>query len=226
MLQGDRSRTSADEVPRDVVRGQYGPGWVDGAAGRRATARSRRSTRLRDRDVRRVHAARSTNWRWAGVPFYLRTGKRLAKRATEIAIQFKEVPPTALFREVVGRPGAEPAGAAHPARRGHPRCASGPRCRGSGRTSARSTWTSRYGSSFDVDSPDAYETLLLDALLGDASLFTRADEVEAAWGIVTPIIDAWLDQPAPPFPYYDAGTWGPTAADALLARDGRRWRRI
>jgi glucose-6-phosphate 1-dehydrogenase len=83
-----------------------------------------------------------------------------------------------------------------------------------------------YGSSFNVDSPDAYETLILDALLGDASLFTRADEVEAAWSIVTPIIEAWLDQPAPPFPDHDAGTWGPDSADALLARDGRAWRRI
>ena len=83
-----------------------------------------------------------------------------------------------------------------------------------------------YGSAFNVDSPDAYETLILDALQGDASLFTRADEVEEAWSIVDPIIDAWADAPPPDFPNYDAGTWGPPAADELLARDGRRWRRI
>jgi len=83
-----------------------------------------------------------------------------------------------------------------------------------------------YGSSFNVDSPDAYETLILDALLGDQSLFTRADEVEEAWGIVSPIIDALAGLPAPEFPDYAAGSWGPPAADALLARDGRRWRRI
>ena len=83
-----------------------------------------------------------------------------------------------------------------------------------------------YGSAFNTDSPDAYETLILDALLGDASLFTRADEVEEAWSIVTPIIDAWLDMPAPEFPNYEAGSWGPDAADELMARDGRRWRRI
>jgi glucose-6-phosphate 1-dehydrogenase len=77
-----------------------------------------------------------------------------------------------------------------------------------------------------VDSPDAYETLILDALLGDASLFTRADEVEKAWAIVNPIIDAWADGPAPEFPNYAAGSWGPADSDALLARDGRRWRRI
>jgi glucose-6-phosphate 1-dehydrogenase len=83
-----------------------------------------------------------------------------------------------------------------------------------------------YGTSFTADSPDAYETLILDALLGDASLFTRSDEVEAAWGIVTPIIEAWAGMPAPRFPNYAAGTWGPEAADELLEREGRRWRRI
>jgi glucose-6-phosphate 1-dehydrogenase len=83
-----------------------------------------------------------------------------------------------------------------------------------------------YGSAFNVDSPDAYETLILDALLGDASLFTRADEVEEAWSIVTPIIEAWLDMPPPDLPNYPAGSWGPPEADELMARDGRRWRRI
>jgi glucose-6-phosphate 1-dehydrogenase len=83
-----------------------------------------------------------------------------------------------------------------------------------------------YGSAFSVDSPDAYETLILDALLGDASLFTRADEVEKAWAIVNPIIDAWADAPAPDFPNYAAGSWGPATSDEMLERDGRRWRRI
>jgi len=83
-----------------------------------------------------------------------------------------------------------------------------------------------YGSAFATDAPDAYETLLLDAMLGDASLFTRADEVEAAWGTVTPIVDAWLDAAPPDFPNYEAGTWGPAASDDLIERDGRRWRRI
>ena len=73
---------------------------------------------------------------------------------------------------------------------------------------------------------DAYETLLLDSMLGDQSLFTRADEVEAAWTIVTPILDAWLDMPAPSFPNYESGSWGPEAADELIERDGRRWRRL
>ena len=79
-----------------------------------------------------------------------------------------------------------------------------------------------YGSAFTVDSPDAYETLILDAMLGDASLFTRADEVEAAWWIVTPILEAWLDMPPPEFPNYPAGSWGPPEADELIERDGPR----
>ena len=83
-----------------------------------------------------------------------------------------------------------------------------------------------YETSFVVDSPDAYETLILDALLGDASLFTRADEVEAAWAVVTPIINAWAEMPPPHFPDYAAGSWGPEEGDELIEREGRRWRRI
>jgi glucose-6-phosphate 1-dehydrogenase len=83
-----------------------------------------------------------------------------------------------------------------------------------------------YGSAFTVDSPDAYETLILDALQGDASLFTRADEVEEAWSLIDPIVEAWASMDAPAFPNYDAGTWGPPEADELLAREGRHWRRL
>jgi glucose-6-phosphate 1-dehydrogenase len=83
----------------------------------------------------------------------------------------------------------------------------------------------RYGSSFAVDSPDAYETLLLDAMIGDASLFTRDDEVERAWEILQPILDAWSAGLGGPLHFYAAGTWGPPAADELLERDGRAWRR-
>ena len=83
-----------------------------------------------------------------------------------------------------------------------------------------------YGAAFSADTPDAYETLILDSMLGDQSLFTRADEVEAAWAIVNPIHDAWLDSPAPDFPNYAAGSWGPDAANDLIERDGRRWRRL
>ena len=83
-----------------------------------------------------------------------------------------------------------------------------------------------YGTAFSTDAPEAYETLILDAMLGDQSLFTRADEVEAAWAIVNPIHDAWVEGAAPEFPDYQAGTWGPEAGDELIERDGRRWRRL
>jgi glucose-6-phosphate 1-dehydrogenase len=164
------------------------------------------------------------DWRWAGVPFYLRAGKRLPKRATEIAIKFKQVP-HALFKGSSSDPEANLL-----ALRIQPdegillRFAA--KVPGLGVDVRAVNMDFTYGSAFSVDSPDAYETLILDALLGDASLFTRADEVEKAWAIVDPIIDAWADAPGPAFPNYEAGSWGPTASDELLARDGRRWRRI
>ena len=164
------------------------------------------------------------DWRWSGVPFYLRSGKRLPKRATEIAIQFKEVP-NRLFRESAIEP--EPNLLAM---RIQPdegiMLRFGAKVPGLGIDVRSVNMDFTYGSAFTVDSPDAYETLILDALLGDASLFTRADEVEAAWSIVTPIIDAWAAEPPPEFPNYEAGTWGPDAADEMMAREGRRWRRI
>jgi glucose-6-phosphate 1-dehydrogenase len=211
------------EVARDVVRGQYGPGWVEAKPVRGYRQEPQVDP---ESETETFVAARYTidDWRWSGVPFYVRTGKRLPKRATEIAIQFKPVPHR-LFRDTQADP--EPnllAMRIQPDEGILLRFAA--KVPGLGIDVRTVNMDFTYGSSFSVDSPDAYETLLLDALLGDASLFTRADEVEAAWSIVTPIIDAWLDQPPPAFPSYDAGTWGPVAADALLARDGRRWRRI
>ncbi len=164
------------------------------------------------------------DWRWAGVPFYLRTGKRLPKRATEIAIRFRE-PPHRLFPDAGGDPEAnllalriQPDegillrfGAKEPGLNVDVRAVN---------------MDFSYGTSFSVDSSDAYETLILDALLGDQSLFTRADEVEEAWRIVDPLLSGWASAPPPGFPDYAAGSWGPIAADALIARDGRRWRRI
>jgi len=164
------------------------------------------------------------DWRWAGVPFYLRAGKRMPKRATEIAIKFKQVP-HALFKESNADPEANLL-----ALRIQPdegillRFAAKVPGLGVDVRSVNMDFT--YGSAFSVDSPDAYETLILDALLGDAALFTRSDEVEKAWGIVTPVIDAWAGEPPPEFPNYAAGSWGPDAADGLLLGDGRRWRRI
>src|SRR6185437_2763691 len=149
---------------------------------------------------------------------------RLPKRATEIAIQYREVPHR-LFKQAAIDP--EPnllAMRIQPDEGILLRFTS--KIPGLGLDVRAVNMDFTYGSAFNVDSPDAYETLILDALLGDAALFTRADEVEEAWGVVTPILDAWVDAPRPDFPNYEAGTWGPAAADALLARDGRRWRRI
>ena len=164
------------------------------------------------------------DWRWAGVPFYLRAGKRLPKRATEIAIQFKQVP-HALFKDSSVDPEANLlALRIQPDEEILLRFAA--KVPGLGVDVRAVNMDFTYGSAFSVDSPDAYETLILDALLGDASLFTRSDEVEKAWGIVDPIIEAWAAEPPPDFPNYESGSWGPAASDALPARDGRRWRRI
>ncbi|MEI7742183.1 MAG: glucose-6-phosphate dehydrogenase [Chloroflexota bacterium] len=212
-----------EQVRRDVVRGQYGPGWVSGkpVKGYREEANVNPGS-----ETETYVAARLTidDWRWSGVPFYLRMGKRLPKRATEIAIQFKEVPHQ-LFRDSAADP--EPNLLAM---RIQPdegiMLRFGAKVPGLGIDVRNVTMDFTYGSAFQVDSPDAYETLILDALLGDASLFTRADEVEEAWSIVDPIIAAWAEQPAPDLPNYEAGTWGPEAGQDLLAREGRRWRRI
>jgi glucose-6-phosphate 1-dehydrogenase len=212
-----------DRVHADVVRGQYGPGWVEG----KPVEGYREEPEVdQESETETFIAARLEidDWRWGGVPFYLRSGKRLPKRATEIAIQFKDVPHR-LFRESSAEP--EPnllALRIQPDEGIMLRFAA--KLPGLGIDVRPVSMDFTYGSAFTVDSPDAYETLILDALLGDASLFTRADEVEAAWSIVTPIIETWAVDEPPPFPNYESGTWGPDAAHELLARDGRRWRRI
>jgi glucose-6-phosphate 1-dehydrogenase len=212
-----------EEVLRDIVRGQYGPGWVEGeqVPGYREEPEVDPSS-----ETETYVAGRFTidDWRWAGVPFYLRAGKRLPKRATEIAIQFNQVPHR-LFQESSTNP--EPnllAMRIQPDEGILLRFAA--KVPGLGLDVRPVNMDFTYGSAFIVDSPDAYETLILDALLGDASLFTRADEVEEAWQIVTPILETWESTAPPELPNYAAGTWGPETADQLLEREGRRWRRI
>ena len=207
----------------EVVRGQYGPGWV--AASPVEGYRQEADVDSRS-ETETFVAARLTidDWRWSGVPFYVRTGKRLPKRSTEIAIQFRDVPHR-LFRDAATEPDPNLLAIRIQPDEGI-MLRFGAKVPGLGMAIRPVTMDFTYGSAFTVDSPDAYETLILDALQGDASLFTRADEVEEAWGIVDPLIDAWAQAPAPEFPNYDAGTWGPGAADELLRREGRRWRRI
>ena len=211
------------DVSGSVVRGQYGPGWV--AATQVPGYRQEPDVDPASETETFVAAKLMIDdWRWSGVPFYVRTGKRLPKRSTEIAIQYREVPHRLFMEE-----GVEP-DANLLAIRIQPdegiMLRFGAKVPGLGVDVRSVTMDFTYGSAFSVDSPDAYETLILDALQGDASLFTRADEVEEAWSIVDPIVDTWASDAAPTFPNYEAGTWGPTEADELLGRDGRRWRRI
>ncbi len=211
------------DIHRHVVRGQYGPGWVAATQveGYREEAEVDPLS-----ETETFVAARFLidDWRWSGVPFYVRTGKRLPKRATEIAIQYREVPHR-LFKDKGVEPDANLLAIRIQPDEGI-MLRFGAKVPGLGLDVRSVTMDFTYGSAFNVDSPDAYETLILDALQGDASLFTRADEVEEAWSIVDPIIDAWASGPPPEFPNYDAGSWGPPEADELINRDGRHWRRI
>jgi glucose-6-phosphate 1-dehydrogenase len=211
-----------------TVRGQYTAGWV----GDKQVVGYREEEEVRpDSNVETFVALKVEvqNWRWADVPFYLRTGKRMARRATEIAIQFK-LPPLMLFGESSTPPESNLL-----ALRIQPdegimlRFAAKVPELGLDVRSVNMDFT--YGLSFTRDAPEAYETLLLDAMLGDASLFTRADEVEAAWGIVTPLNEIWSEWSREggadaEMCFYEAGSWGPSNADQLIERDGRRWRRL
>jgi glucose-6-phosphate 1-dehydrogenase len=217
-------RWSAKDVGRNVVRAQYSAGSSGGAE---VPGYRQEQGVAPDSRTGTYVAIRLTleNWRWGGVPFYLRTGKRLPKRATEIAVQFRR-PPTALFVE------SDSDGSRPPNQlvlRIQPNEGSSlsfqAKIPGSGRRLQEVRMDFRYGTSFAAPPPEAYERLLLDVMLGDPTLFTRTDEVESAWSFITPILDAWDASPAEP-EVYVAGSWGPEAADRLLERDGARWRRL
>jgi glucose-6-phosphate 1-dehydrogenase len=210
------------EVASHVVRGQYGRGFVRGeeVPAYREEPDVRQDSRVETYVAMRVLV---DNWRWSGVPFYVRAGKRMARRVTEIAVQFKRVP-HALF--------AVPDGGITPnvlAMRIQPD--EGIALRFTSKEPGQQTLLRdvamdfRYGAAFGSNTPEAYERLLLDAMRGDATLFTRRDEVEAQWAYVDRIFAAWQAQGHPPPPIYPAGSWGPEASDDLLARDGRRWRK-
>jgi glucose-6-phosphate 1-dehydrogenase len=161
------------------------------------------------------------NWRWADTPFYVRAGKRLARRETTISIQFKRVPHP-LFGSADGlRPNAL---AIHVQPDEGISLAIGAKVPGQGMTVRTVNMDFLYGGTFRTGLPEAYERLILDAMRGEATLFTRADEIEEQWRLVDAIQARWADE-IPDFPNYAAGTWGPEAADDLLAQDGRSWRR-
>jgi glucose-6-phosphate 1-dehydrogenase len=217
-------RWTADEVEKNVVRAQYVRGSMQGQEvpgyleEKGVNPNSHTETYIAIR-------ATLNNWRWAGVPFYLRTGKRLPKRVTEIAIQFRN-PPTQLFE-------ADVEGATEINRlilRIQPKegasLAFQAKIPGSRRRLQSVRMDFRYGTSFAQPVPEAYQRLLLDVMLGDPTLFTRTDEVDNAWQFITPILEAWSRPEAKPPDTYVAGTWGPASADELIERDGNRWRRL
>ena len=213
----------AGSVARDAVRGQYAPGWI---AGEQVPGYREEKGVEPESNTDTFVAMRVTvdNWRWSGTPFYLRTGKRLPRRATEVAIQFKQAPhlpfassavdsgaPNLLILRIQPDEGASLRFLAK---------VPGPQI-----DLRTVSMDFTYGNSFLRSSPEAYERLLLDALLGDSTLFARWDEVERAWEIIEGLIEIWSGEPGP-YPNYEAGSWGPEAADALMARDGREWRRL
>src|ERR1019366_9043745 len=210
-----------DETRVNAVPGQYGPARVGGED----LPGFRQEPGVDPQSGTDTYAAATffvENWRWAGVAFYLRTGKRLPKRVAEIAIQFNPAPlaifdgggressPNLLILRIQPEEGISLKFLS--------------KRPGAGVELRPVSMDFNYGSSFGERSPSAYETLLLDAIVGDATLYTRQDMVEASWQAVQPILDYWNSQKFS-FPNYSPGTWGPAAADEMLARKGHTWRR-
>jgi glucose-6-phosphate 1-dehydrogenase len=210
-----------DDVDANVIRAQYARGWVEGAEvpGYREEADVDPDSHTETYVAMKLKV---DNWRWAGVPIFVRTGKRLPKRVTEVALQFQHVPhlpfdvsqtrnlgPNALVLRIQPDEGITLRfGAKVPGQAFRVRTVS---------------MDFSYGAAFLEETPDAYERLLLDAMVGDPTLFIRTDEVEQAWRIVAPLLTAWSD-PSFPLARYEAGTWGPEEADRLLSQTGRQWR--
>jgi glucose-6-phosphate 1-dehydrogenase len=208
--------------PKSVVRGQYGRGFIEGEE----VPGYREEEGVAPDSITETFVAAKLyvdNWRWADTPFYVRMGKRLPRRETTIAIQFKRAPhppfeesaaeglrPNVLLIHVQPNEGMS--------------LEIGAKVPGQGMSIRTVHMDFLYGSAFREGLPEAYERLVLDAMLGDATLFTRADEIEEQWALVDAIIAAW-QRDRPSFPNYSAGTWGPPSADELLHRDGRSWRR-
>lgn len=210
-----------DSCDKCVVRGQYGAGKM----GDKDVPAYRDEPNVPKDSVTDSFVALKLeiqNWRWAGVPFFVRAGKRMPERVTEVNITFKDVPQVLLANEtsddaepnvitirvqpnegISMRLGAKPPGQ---------------------KTVVRPVdMHFTYGTSFGQRIHDAYERLIMDALIGDASLFTRDDEVEAEWGLITPILDHWAKSKVPDLPNYPAGSWGPEEADKMVTDSGRKW---
>jgi glucose-6-phosphate 1-dehydrogenase len=207
--------------PKHIVRGQYGPGFVEG----KEVPGYREEPGVVPGSMTETFVAAKLfvdNWRWADTPFYVRMGKRLARRETTIAIQFKRAPhppfadaaaeglrPNTLLIHVQPNEGVS--------------LAIGAKVPGQGMTIRTVHMDFLYGGAFREGLPEAYERLILDAMLGDATLFTRSDEIEEQWALVDAVVSFWQRERIS-FPNYAAGTWGPSASDELVRRDGRSWR--
>jgi len=212
---------TAAEVAEVAVRGQYGAGTM---GGENVIAYRNEPGVAADSSAESFAAIKLSvdNWRWQDVPFYLRTGKRLAQRSSEVSIQFRPVPhqsfpktaatawlPNRLIIQIQPEEGIllrfqakQPGATLH---------------------LSPVDMHFSYREAFKTKSPEAYETLLADVMAGDATLFMRADQVEASWSILMPILNEWGNSAATDFPNYESGSWGPEAADALIQRDGRVW---
>jgi glucose-6-phosphate 1-dehydrogenase len=233
-LQGDAIRDEKVKVlesirpiehfDNQVVRGQYGRGFIDGeeVIGYQQEENVASGSNVESYMALKLYV---DNWRWAGVPFYLRAGKRLPKKATEIAVTFRELP-SVLFREtgqvhetntlvlriqpddgIAMRFNCKVPGLAQP-------------------TTQPVLMDFRYKSYFGISPPEAYERLICDCIAGDSTLFARGDEVMASWRFFTPILDHWASEAPPSFPNYASGTWGPECAEKLMEGSQRNWRLI
>lgn len=209
------------DISRHVARGQYAAGWI---SGRKARA-YRDEPGVSPNSTAETFAALKLyvdNWRWQDVPFYLRTGKRMTESVSEVSIRFRPVPHRAFPNTL-----ADSARPVSLILRLQPD--EGLRWRiyvkepGTQLRLRTVNMDFSYRSTFGIRSPSAYETLLKEIMAGDASLFMRADQVEAAWRLLTPVLESWATNPPRDFPNYAAGTWGPESAEALIAADGHAW---
>ncbi len=213
-----------EEVLTQAVRGQYGPG----TAGAEQMVGYRSEPQVDPKSNTETFVAMKLaidNWRWEDVPFYLRTGKRMAKRVTEVAIRFKE-PPLLLFRQTSVKEMVSNELVLHIQPYEGISLSFSAKVPGPVVKLGTVDMNFKYADYFGAAESIGYETLLLDCMIGDATLFQRADTVEAGWLVVGPILDVWKALPPKNFPNYAAGSWGPQEATELLARDGHAWRAI
>jgi glucose-6-phosphate 1-dehydrogenase len=215
-----------EDVLTHAVRGQYGEGV--GPADGKPMAAYRSEPDVSPESNTETFVAlklQIDNWRWAGVPFYLRTGKRLARRATEVVIQFRRTP-FVLFRNTTVKNVETNRLVIHIQPEEGISLSFGAKIPGSVMKLGLVNMDFDYKTYFGAEHNTGYERLMRDCMAGDATLFQRADMVEAGWGVIQPLLDVWHALPARDFPNYAAGTWGPADSDALLGRDGRAWRPI